>query len=79
MMCFDQCTPQTVNLPDVHTQLCSSKIVSNQFYVYSTGSDVTDHVLVDDNPAYMTMKRIHLNKNSAYETVTQLPSVNSSV
>ena len=50
-----------------------------QFHVYSTGSDVTDHVPVDDNPAYMTMKRIHMNKNSAYETVTQLTTVNSSV
>ena len=30
---------------------------------------MTDHVPVDDNPAYMTMKRIHMNKNSAYETV----------
>ena len=36
---------------------------------------MTDHVPVDDNPAYMTMKRIHMNKNSAYETVTQIPSV----
>ena len=34
------------------------------------GADVTDHVPVDDNPAYITMKRITLNKNSAYETVT---------
>ena len=34
------------------------------------GTDVTDHVPVDDNPAYITMKRITLNKNSAYETVT---------
>ena len=33
-------------------------------------ADVTDHVPVDDNPAYITMKRITLNKNSAYETVT---------
>ena len=31
--------------------------------------DVTDHVPVDDNPAYITMKKIALNKNSAYETV----------
>ena len=34
------------------------------------GADVTDHVPVDDNPAYITMKEITLNKNSAYETVT---------
>ena len=31
---------------------------------------VIDHVPVDDNPAYITMKRITLNKNTAYETVT---------
>ena len=38
---------------------------------YTVGrADVTDHVPVDDNPAYITMKRITLNKNSAYETVT---------
>ena len=53
---------------------CSCKVIANKFHVYSTGSDATDHILVDDNPAYMTMKRIHMNKNSAYETVTQLPS-----
>ena len=29
---------------------------------------VIDHVPVDDNPAYITMKRITLNKNTAYET-----------
>ena len=38
-----------------------------------------DHVPVDDNPAYTPMETIHLDKNSAYETATQLPSVNSSV
>lgn len=31
---------------------------------------VIDHVPVDDNAAYITMKRITLNKNTAYETVT---------
>ena len=31
---------------------------------------VIDHVPVDDNPAYITMKGITLNKNTAYETVT---------
>ena len=30
---------------------------------------VTDHIPVDDNPVYITMKRIDMNKNSAYETV----------
>ena len=58
-------------------QLHVANKLTIQFHVYPTGSDVTDHVPVDDNPAYMTMKRIHMNKNSAYETVTQLPSVNS--
>ena len=56
---------------------CSCQVISNhQFYVYSTGSDVPDHVPVDDNPAYTSMATLHSNNNSAYETVTQLPSVN---
>ena len=38
--------------------------------LFSGFIDVIDHVPVDDNPAYITMKRITLNKNSAYETVT---------
>ena len=29
----------------------------------------TDRVPVDDNPAYITMKRITLNENTAYEAV----------
>ena len=33
-------------------------------------SGVIDHVPVDDNTAYITMKRITLNKNTAYETTT---------
>ena len=37
---------------------------------YNIISGVIDHVPVDDNPAYITMKRITLNKNTAYETVT---------
>ena len=37
---------------------------------YRIISGVIDHVPVDDNPAYITMKRITLNKNTAYETVT---------
>ena len=44
---------------------CSSSIDC-----FSTIVDVTDHVPVDDNPAYITMKKITLSKNSAYETVT---------
>ena len=42
------------------------------FYIlFSIGgaTGVIDHVPVDDNPAYITMKRITLNKNTAYETV----------
>ena len=34
-----------------------------------SGTDIIDNVPVDDNPAYITMKRITLNKNTAYETV----------
>ena len=30
---------------------------------------VTDHIPVDDNPVYITMKKIDMNKNSAYEVV----------
>ena len=33
------------------------------------GVTVTDHIPVDDNPVYITMKRIHMNKNTAYEVV----------
>ena len=39
------------------------------YFILIGGADVIDHVPVDDNPAYITMKRITLNKNSAYETV----------
>ena len=35
-------------------------------YLIFTFIDVIDHVPVDDNPAYITMKRITLKKNSAY-------------
>ena len=39
-------------------------------YLITSGAvGVIDHVPVDDNPAYITMKRITLNKNTAYETV----------
>ena len=37
--------------------------------IYFHADDVTDHIPVDDNPVYATMKRIHMNKNSAYEMV----------
>ena len=30
---------------------------------------MTDHVPVDNNPAYMTTKGIHMNTNTAYNTV----------
>ena len=33
------------------------------------GVTVTDHIPVDDNPVYITMKKIDMNKNSAYEVV----------
>ena len=35
----------------------------------STGATVTDHIPVDDNPVYITMKKIDMNKNTAYEVV----------
>ena len=38
-------------------------------------ADVIDHVPVDDNPAYITMKGITLNKNSAYGTVNTAKNV----
>ena len=38
-------------------------------YFYADDVTVTDHIPVDDNPVYITMKRIHMNKNSAYEMV----------
>ena len=40
-----------------------------QFNAVGGAAGVIDHVPVDDNPAYITMKRITLNKNTAYETV----------
>ena len=30
---------------------------------------MTDHIPVGDNPVYITMKKIDMNKNSAYETI----------
>ena len=30
---------------------------------------VTDHIPVGDNPVYITMKKIDMNRNSAYEMV----------
>ena len=42
-------------------------------------SGVIDHVPVDDNPAYITMKRITLNKNTAYETTTVATGDNENI
>ena len=44
----------------------------------SSSSGVIDHVPVDDNPAYITMKRITLNNNTAYETVNINETINTS-
>ena len=34
-----------------------------------SSDDATDHIPVEDNPVYITMKTIHLKQNSAYEAV----------
>ena len=40
------------------------------WYIHTfLGVTVTDHIAVDDNPVYITMKKIDMNKNSAYEVV----------
>ena len=39
------------------------------FFIF-TGTDVTDHIPVDDNPVYITMKKIDLKRNAAYEATT---------
>ena len=41
-----------------------------EFFHFFTGTDVTDHIPVDDNPVYITMKKIDLKRNTAYETIT---------
>ena len=38
-------------------------------FEFAAGVTVTDHIPVDDNPVYITMKKIDMNKNSAYEVV----------
>ena len=58
-----------VSLTNTQLHVAVIIIITNQFHAYSTGSDVTDHVPVDDNPAYMTTKGIHMNTNTAYDTV----------
>ena len=44
-------------------------LMLNYVYIcmHSVPDDVTDHIPVDDNPVYITMKKIDMNKNSAYE------------
>ena len=45
-------------------------LLLNYVYIYiNFPDDVTDHIPVDDNPVYVTMKKIDMNKNSAYEMV----------
>ena len=38
--------------------------------------DVTDHIPVEDNSVYITMKKINMNKNSAYEVVLLKANMN---
>ena len=38
-------------------------------HAFPDDSTVTDHIPVDDNPVYITIKKINMNKNSAYEMV----------
>ena len=45
-------------------------LLLNCVHVFAfSGATVTDHIPVDDNPVYITMKKINMNKNSAYEVV----------
>ena len=39
------------------------------FILLGADVTVTDHIPVEDNPVYITMKKIDLKKNSAYETI----------
>ena len=43
---------------------------NKSFFFIFTGADVTDHIPVDDNPVYITMKKIDLKRNAAYEAIT---------
>ena len=38
-------------------------------WTFPGDAKVTDHIPVDDNPVYITMKKIDMNKNSVYEVV----------
>ena len=45
-------------------------VLFNYCKVFSTEKpNTTDHIPVEDNPVYITMKKIDMNKNSAYETI----------
>ena len=47
------------------------------WHIYTLpGVTVTDHIPVDDNPVYITMKKIDMNKNSAYEVVQLKTNMN---
>ena len=43
---------------------------STVFFILFTGTEVTDYIPVDDNPVYITMKKINLKMNTAYDTIT---------
>ena len=43
---------------------------STVFFLLFTGAEVTDHIPVDDNPVYITMKEVNLKRNTAYDTIT---------
>ena len=46
---------------------CNNIIISPGLFILEP--DVTDHIPVEDNAVYITMKKIDLQKNSAYETI----------
>ena len=45
-------------------------------FAFPAGVTVTDHIPVDDNPVYITMKKIDMNKNSVYEMVNLETNMN---
>ena len=57
----------------VHTRLhsfgyCFASL--HKVFVFALEGCTTDHIPVNDNPVYITMKRIDVKKNITYETVT---------
>ena len=48
----------------------------HKVFVSALEGGTTDHIPVNDNPVYITMKRIDVKKNIAYETVT-IPEMSS--